>query len=131
MIAQTLEGIPGKEGSPEPTIPAINPASPPMHTHATPFPTSQFAVLDQPTSPCFLFPRIRTSENERGHHSSALFVRPSVCFARHSGRLFSFPLLLPFPTWLAALAYSTFIRADCFTLLRAQFRPHDSPRPTL
>lgn len=78
VIAPTLEGLPGKGSSLEPTVPAIHPASsqpaPSMHTHP---PTSQFAVGTAYQPVCFLFPRIRTCEYERGHHSLTLFV-PAV-----------------------------------------------------
>jgi hypothetical protein len=83
----------GRRGDPDPTSqpshpPRVTPAhaGPPMHTHhTTPPPLPQPAHFHlhfwaQPTRPRFLFPRIRGTENERGHH---LGRRPcsSVCLA--------------------------------------------------
>lgn len=45
-------------------------------------PTSQFAVGTAYQPVCFLFPRIRTCEYERGHHSLTLFVPPVSVFCQ-------------------------------------------------
>lgn len=139
MIAPSLEGIPGKGSSPEPTIPAIHPASPPasqpVHAHTSP----NQPIRSRNSLPARVFPVSKnTNQRVRTRSSLADLVCPcsQVCFASQPSNLFSFPFFFAIsflPAWLACSNFHS-IRADCFTFTQAQLSlraRHDSSRPTL